>query len=127
MTPITDEQIAALVEAAKVATPGEWKLMAHKWGDSVVTDDHTTICDDTAYENTAPTVNDMAFMVAAQPTTILALAARVRADGEAMREACDLLAERIHGNPARSAGHNARLCLESALKAASPPVSGEPS
>lgn len=33
----------------------------------------------------------------------------------AMREACDLLAERRHGNPARSAGHNARLCLESAL------------
>jgi hypothetical protein len=35
----------------------------------------------------------------------------------AMREACDLLAERQHGNPARSAGHNARLCLESALAA----------
>jgi hypothetical protein len=33
----------------------------------------------------------------------------------AMREACDLLAERRHGNPARSAGHNARLCLESVL------------
>lgn len=33
----------------------------------------------------------------------------------AMIEACDLLAERQHGNPARSPGHNARLCLESTL------------
>lgn len=33
----------------------------------------------------------------------------------AMREACDILAERQQGNPARSAGHNARLCLETAL------------
>jgi hypothetical protein len=38
-----------------------------------------------------------------------------------IREACDLLAERIHGNPARSAGHNARVRLESTL--ASPDVS----
>jgi hypothetical protein len=37
----------------------------------------------------------------------------------AMREAIELLIERKHGNPARSAGHNARLCLESALRAAS--------
>jgi len=34
----------------------------------------------------------------------------------AMREACNLLAERTYGNAARSPGHNARLCLESALK-----------
>jgi len=34
----------------------------------------------------------------------------------AMHEACDLLAERTHGNSARSAGHNARLRLETALK-----------
>jgi hypothetical protein len=34
----------------------------------------------------------------------------------AIKEACDLLAERTHGNPARSAGHNARLCLEGALR-----------
>lgn len=33
----------------------------------------------------------------------------------AMQEACDLLAERKHGSPARSPGHNARLCLEWAL------------
>lgn len=33
----------------------------------------------------------------------------------AMQEACDLLAERKYGNPARSSGHNARLCLEAAL------------
>lgn len=33
----------------------------------------------------------------------------------AMKEACDLLAERIHGNAARSPGHNARLTLETAL------------
>jgi hypothetical protein len=39
---------------------------------------------------------------------------------EAMREACDLLAERKYGNPARSAGHNARLCLESALARSQP-------
>jgi len=34
---------------------------------------------------------------------------------EAVTEAIDLLMERTHGNPARSAGHNARLCLQSAL------------
>jgi hypothetical protein len=33
----------------------------------------------------------------------------------AMKEACDLLMERTHGNPARSASHNARLRLERAL------------
>lgn len=38
-------------------------------------------------------------------------------------EACDLLAERKQGNPARSAGHNARLALEAALRLiAAPPV-----
>jgi ribA/ribD-fused uncharacterized protein len=35
----------------------------------------------------------------------------------AIKEACDLLAERIYGNPARSPGHNARLILERALAA----------
>jgi hypothetical protein len=39
--------------------------------------------------------------------------ARLRA---AMKEACDLLAERIHGNAARSPGHNARVALEWAMK-----------
>ena len=34
---------------------------------------------------------------------------------EAAIEACDLLAERIYGSPARSPGHNARVILESAL------------
>jgi hypothetical protein len=34
---------------------------------------------------------------------------------QAIVEACDLLAERTHGNPARSPGHNARLKLERAL------------
>lgn len=38
---------------------------------------------------------------------------------QAMREACDLLAERKHGNNARSPGHNARLILEHALAAPS--------
>ena len=33
----------------------------------------------------------------------------------AIREACDLLAERTYGSPARSPGHNARLRLEAAL------------
>lgn len=33
----------------------------------------------------------------------------------AMREACDLLAGRLHGSPARSEGHNARVRLEHAL------------
>jgi hypothetical protein len=44
----------------------------------------------------------------------------VRGDREELRllivEACDLLAERKHGNPARSLGHNARLALEGALR-----------
>ena len=34
---------------------------------------------------------------------------------DVMQEACDLLAERKQGSPARSAGHNARLVLEAAL------------
>jgi hypothetical protein len=34
---------------------------------------------------------------------------------DAVIEACDLLAERKYGNPARSPGHNARLVLERAL------------
>jgi hypothetical protein len=46
-------------------------------------------------------------------------------DRDAMREACDLLAERTHGNPARSPGHNARLCLESALSLSVQPGAGE--
>jgi len=33
-----------------------------------------------------------------------------------MQEACDLLAERLLGSPARSAGHNARVRLEYALR-----------
>lgn len=33
-----------------------------------------------------------------------------------MQKACNLLAERQHGSPTRSAGHNARLCLEAALE-----------
>jgi hypothetical protein len=36
----------------------------------------------------------------------------------AVQEACDLLAERKYGNPARSPGHNARLVLERGLKMA---------
>lgn len=40
----------------------------------------------------------------------------------AMKESCDLLAERTHGSPARSPGHNARLCLEAALATPSPPL-----
>lgn len=36
----------------------------------------------------------------------------------ACSEACDLLAERTHGSPARSPGHNARLVLETALHGA---------
>jgi len=43
-----------------------------------------------------------------------------------LEEARDLLLERRHGNPARSAGHNARLVIEEALKiAASPPAREE--
>lgn len=42
---------------------------------------------------------------------------RVKALEDAMREACDLLAERTHGSPARSPAHNARLRLEAALSA----------
>lgn len=48
----------------------------------------------------------------------------VRADrsmlGQAIVKACDLLAERIYGNPARSPGHNARIVLERALAATMP-------
>ena len=43
----------------------------------------------------------------------------------AVREAIDLLAERKHGHRARSPGHNARLCLESAIAAAPTPPAAE--
>lgn len=36
----------------------------------------------------------------------------------AIKEACDLLAERKYGSNARSPGHNARLLLERALESA---------
>lgn len=39
---------------------------------------------------------------------------------EAIRRACDLLAERSYGSPARSPAHNARLVLEAALAHATP-------
>ncbi|MHB1208049.1 MAG: hypothetical protein ACYCZX_20970 [Rhodospirillaceae bacterium] len=35
---------------------------------------------------------------------------------KAIKEACDLLAERTQGSHARSPGHNARLLLERALR-----------
>jgi hypothetical protein len=50
-------------------------------------------------------------------------------DREVMRqaivEACDLLAERKYGNPARSPGHNARLVLERALSTGIPALPQE--
>lgn len=42
-----------------------------------------------------------------------------------IRDACDLLAERTHGSPARSPAHNARVLLESVLPH-SPTKAGEP-
>ena len=45
---------------------------------------------------------------------------RIEALKTAMREACDFLAERAHGSPARSPGHNARVRLESTLAADQP-------
>lgn len=39
---------------------------------------------------------------------------------DAMKEACDLLAERKYGSHARSPGHNARLTLEAALSKLEP-------
>lgn len=44
---------------------------------------------------------------------------------ERVQHACDLLAERVYGNKARSPGHNARLVLE-AMLAAAPQPQGEP-
>ena len=42
----------------------------------------------------------------------------------ALEEVRDLLMERIHGNPARSAGHNARLAVEAILAAPASPLPG---
>jgi hypothetical protein len=47
-------------------------------------------------------------------------AGRVKVLETAMREACDLLAERTYGSTARSPGHNARLRLEEALASIEP-------
>jgi hypothetical protein len=46
---------------------------------------------------------------------ILLRDARISVLEKAIQEACDLLAERAQGSPARSAGHNARVRLEAAL------------
>jgi hypothetical protein len=44
---------------------------------------------------------------------LIAESARLR---KALKEASDLLAERVHGSPARSPGHNARVVMEYVLK-----------
>jgi hypothetical protein len=44
----------------------------------------------------------------------------------AIKEACDLLAERTYGNEARSPGHNARLKLEAAVSSVSRPQGETP-
>lgn len=51
-------------------------------------------------------------------TGVMWLHAKERCEryAQAMKEACDLLAERTYGSPARSPAHNARLRLESALQ-----------
>ena len=54
---------------------------------------------------------------AVDAAVIAELRARVNELESGIRAACDLLAERRHGNPARSPGHNARLKLETALAA----------
>lgn len=44
---------------------------------------------------------------------------------ELLEEIRDLLTERVHGNPARSPGHNARLLVERLIEQAAPaPASG---
>ena len=45
---------------------------------------------------------------------------------EAIQEACDLLAERVQGSPARSASHNARLRMERALRLLDAPAALQP-
>jgi hypothetical protein len=47
---------------------------------------------------------------------LVAAAARIVILQTALVEARDLLLEKTHGNPARSAGHNARLIIEAALR-----------
>lgn len=59
-----------------------------------------------------PSQDDLTVPLAIQSVELFEQIARLKV---AMQEACDLLAERTHGNPARSAGHNARLRLEAAL------------
>lgn len=49
------------------------------------------------------------------PGPHMAALLRIKALEEACQEAIDLLLERIHHNPARSAAHNARLTLRAAL------------
>lgn len=49
------------------------------------------------------------------PGPHMAALLRIKALEEACQEAVDLLLERIHHNPARSAAHNARLTLQAAL------------
>ena len=49
-----------------------------------------------------------------------------RALRRAIREACDMLAERTWGNPARSPGHNARLILETATGDGDARPAGQP-
>ena len=59
----------------------------------------------------AVTIADLRTLLAA----LSSQAEVMEAMAEEMRRARALLMERIHGNPARSPGHNARLAIESAL------------
>lgn len=101
-------------------TPAEITALAERLDDlELVCDAAAGMAQDRARSETYDTLR-LGFAGAA--TTLRALLAEREAMRGAMIEACDLLAERRCGNPARSPGHNARLCLESFLAALTPPA-----
>lgn len=74
---------------------------------------------DRFYEGYEPEIEAMsAAVVTAASAQARIDAAEARADrlAKVISKACDLLAERTHGNSARSPAHNARLQLEEALQ-----------
>jgi len=121
MTLPDPEALRRVAEAADNGPGPLSKLADREWQDLLDKDDRTSpeeypemaLIDRAEFGG----VMSEAYLLArdAAANRISELEARVGVLEGAMRMAADLLAERAHGNPARSPGHNARLVLEAAL------------
>ena len=111
MTPITDDQIAALVEAAGKATPGPWQRNGarHKMREG---EDCLSVGSDTMQlaffpigRDHAGAFKDAGFVALANPITIRALASRVQsAEAKAASDAAVIAGLRVALEQVREAG-----------------------